>query len=166
MKEYYRVKTQRELKEEFGFDWRIKLNPIWVTEMDYLCGQQLNTSQALDYVHGGQEIKFNCEDKYPEQGRWYVDPQAIIKVDSNFKIRPKHLDLNITANISERGKITVNYGAFTGIAKCHPNDDFDLQKGLAVAFARLARQLGEYEVEKEKTIVVKQKVKCNILDEL
>lgn len=166
MKEYYRVKTEKELEESFGKQWRNILRPIWAKEMDYLCGQKLNDSQTLDYIDGTSIITFNCKDKYPEREQWYVDPQAIIKVDSSFKIRPKHLDLNITANISERGKITVNYGAFTGVAKCHPNDDFDLQKGLAVAFARLARQLGEYEVEKEKTIVVKQKVKCNILDEL
>lgn len=165
MKEYYRVKTEEELMQEFGRKWRTTLRPFWAKEMDYLCGQKLNDSQTLDYIDGTSTITFNCKDKYPEQEQWYVDRHAIVK-ETEYKVRPKHLDLNITANISPQGKITVNYGGFQGIAKCHPNDDFDLQKGLAVAFARLARQLGEYEVEKEKTIVVKEKVKCNILDEL
>lgn len=141
----YRFKTEEEFKKEFGEDWDFKVMYSWNEDMNYLFGKKLNAVQ-----NGMIE-----EEKFLSIDGWSISKDMLTAIDS------QKIDFLVQGNM-----VTVTYKDYTATAKCHPEDEFDLNRGLAIALSRLARKLGEYETEVEKTVVVKQKVKKNILDEI
>lgn len=62
------------------------------------------------------------------------------------KLRELALEYNIpytpiTMDISEDGRIDICFENYRATAKCHPDDKFDVNKGLELAFKRLAEKL-------------------------
>lgn len=55
---------------------------------------------------------------------------------------PIHPQAHPSFDISADGTVTVTYRGKTAKAKCHPDDKFDIRKGLELAFTRLAETLG------------------------
>lgn len=62
------------------------------------------------------------------------------------KLRELALEYNIpytpiTMDISEDGRVDICFKNYCATAKCHPDDKFDINKGLELAFERLAEKL-------------------------
>ena len=141
----YRIKTEKEFKREFGENWHKKVCCSWVKDMDFLFGRRLSETQNDILEHEG----------IVGISGWNISKDMATEIDC------KKIGIYIEDNA-----ITVTYNEYEATAKCHPKDEFDFNKGLAIALSRLARKLGEYEAEVEETIVVKRKAKKNILDEI
>lgn len=95
---------------------------------------------------------------------WYVFPDCIEPIKNETKLSTKYvqrllfskyvdeklrelaLEYNIpytpiTMDISEDGRIDICFENYRATAKCHPDDKFDVNKGLELAFKRLAEKL-------------------------
>ena len=57
---------------------------------------------------------------------------------------PIHPHAHPSFDILEDGTVTVTYRGKTAKAKCHPDDKFDICKGLELAFERMAKKLGVF----------------------
>lgn len=63
------------------------------------------------------------------------------------KLRELALEYNIpytpiTMDISEDGRVDICFENYRATAKCHPDDKFDINKGMKIAFERLAAKMG------------------------
>lgn len=95
---------------------------------------------------------------------WYVFPDYIEPIKNETNISTKHVQrllsskyvdeklrelaleynipyTSITMDISEDGRIDICFENYRATAKCHPDDKFDINKGLELAFKRLAEKL-------------------------
>lgn len=136
----YRFKTKEEFIKEYGDDWRRQVEHSWVKSMDYLFGLPKNELNLLDSQNS------------VEVDGWTVSRSMITTVDNIDEVHIK-----ITDN-----KTIATYGEYSATAKWNKKDKYDKNIGIAIALSRLARKMGEYEIE--QTIVVKEK--HNILDEI
>lgn len=144
----YRFKTREEFRKEFGDQWMRKVEHIWVEPMNKFFGREIPDKT-------GERVLKNGYSLYED---WTISKDMIKPIDPDY--------INII-NIEKQGNtITASWLGTKATAKCNPTDEFDLKKGMSIALARLARKLGEYEAEEEQTVIVKKKVKHNILDEI
>lgn len=96
---------------------------------------------------------------------WYVFPDCIEPIKNETKLSTKYvqrllsskyvdeklrelaLEYNIpytpiTMDISEDGRVDICFENYRATAKCHPDDKFDINKGMKIAFERLATKMG------------------------
>ena len=145
----YRFKTREEFREEFGDRWMSKVALCWVEPMNKFFGKEIPDKIS-------QRVLKNSFASYED---WTISKDMIKLIE-----KPDYVNV---INIERQGNtITASWLGIEATAKCNPTDDFDLKKGMSIALARLARKLGEYEAEEEQTVIVKKKVKHNILDEI
>lgn len=149
----YRIKTKEEFISQYGADFCDKTKRRWVDRMNYLFGRKLTKKQS--------NILASCG--YTSVDGWNISDdmvtEELLKNEEENRSFALILHYKIMGNTVE-----VALGKYKATAKCHPDDKFDFQIGMAVALTRLARQLGEYEAEEE--VVIKKIVKRNIVDEI
>lgn len=163
----YRFKTKEEFKAEYGNNWRLKIvkkfTYVWTDAMDNFFGKPLSNFSIQDLDEKRESF---CKINNYRICKYMITPIKTQEKIKTAKCSPQHKQVYLTIDLTGDGTLTVDYSGYEGIAKCHPDDEFDYRKGMAIALHRIALQLGEYEIEKEKTVVVKEKVKTNILDEI
>ena len=120
----YRFKTEEEFIKEFGKNWQNKVKYGWIREMDEFFGKSMKELKAFDYE---KEV---CIDG------WCISRDMI----TNNK---QTVELSF-----EDRKVTATYGEYSATAQCNKKDEYNKNFGIAIALSRLARKLGEYEVEK------------------
>lgn len=160
----YRIKTKDEFISQYGTDFRNKVCYSWTQSMDYLFGKQLTKKQSNDL----KEMGYTYIDEWCISGDMVTkNPLKVTEaVKPTLDRRFRHENSGTIPLYYEviGNALQVQMGDKIAIAKCHPDDKFNFDIGMAVALTRLARQLGEYEAEEK--VVVKKTVKHNIVDEI
>jgi len=72
----HRFKTEQEFIEEFGEDWKCRVNWNNKTGMDYLLGTQIIIPSYVD-IDGFFHIK-NTNEMYPYD-RWFISSRKMLK---------------------------------------------------------------------------------------
>lgn len=162
MKEkFYRFKTKKEFEKQYGAGWKWIVGWNSLTEMDYLLDKEI-TQEEYDEIQKTRLVEINgwlinrdmvtvdyreiIADARTKEGKIIrqTKPQKQVK-------QPQTKNMQVAISVKTLGKHTVatilyNGKSYIGESKCHPDDTFDKDIGVALAIRRASEKITEYTV--------------------